>query len=119
MQENHYEYLNLEILNEQSDGEPEFLIDIINTFLETVPANLEKLKAAAGSENKEEVKFYAHKLKGSFSFIGCGQLGETLAGIEDEKIELTTHSPEMIRVVDVSTKIIDELGQLKATTQIP
>jgi HPt (histidine-containing phosphotransfer) domain-containing protein len=78
-----YEYVNLAYIEELADGEENFLSQIIGMYLTFVPPHLTMLETAVNTKDYSKVTFYAHKLKGSFSFIGCTQLSDPFTLIED------------------------------------
>lgn len=78
-----YKYINLEFIYDMADGEEEFVVEIVNNCLEAVGPNLQKLSEAIQAEDKQTTQFLAHKLRGSFKFIGCNEAGETVGQIED------------------------------------
>lgn len=78
-----YKYINLEFIYDMADGEEEFVVEIVNNCLEAIGPNLQKLSEAIHAEDKQTTQFLAHKLRGSFKFIGCNEAGETVGQIED------------------------------------
>ncbi len=78
-----YKYINLEFIYDMADGEEEFVVEIVNNCLEAIGPNLQKLSEAIQAEDKQTTQFLAHKLRGSFKFIGCNEAGETVGQIED------------------------------------
>lgn len=78
-----YKYINLEFIYDMADGEEEFVVEIVNNCLEAIGPNLQKLSKAIQEEDKQTTQFLAHKLRGSFKFIGCNEAGETVGQIED------------------------------------
>lgn len=78
-----YKYINLEFIYDMADGEEEFVVEIVNNCLEAIGPNLQKLSEAIQAEDKQTTQFLAHKLRGSFKFIGCNNVGETVGQIED------------------------------------
>jgi HPt (histidine-containing phosphotransfer) domain-containing protein len=73
MSERQYKYINLEYINELADGETEFLVHIIDSYLASIPVDMGKLGDAIKEQNYEQVAFYCHKLKGSLNFIGSSE----------------------------------------------
>ncbi len=115
-----YEYIDLDFINAQADGDPDFLVEIVSTFLTTVPANLEKLRAAVDTGNHHDILFYAHKLKGSFNFIGCSQINEMFGLMEQSAVDDANSVPMkswLTTVVGKAAKIISELEDLSAGQQ--
>lgn len=78
-----YKYINPEYIYDLADGDNDFVVEIIGSFLESIGPNLQKLSVAITNEDKQTTVFLAHKLRGSFKFIGCNDAGETVGQIED------------------------------------
>ncbi len=112
-----FSYVNFSYLEELAEGEEEFLREVVRTFLEVTPDNLDALKAAVAAGDREQTAFYAHKLKGSFNFIGCSQLSATFSTIETwaketgSKGDIAAH---MQGVDELSALIIAELETIIA-----
>ncbi|MES2701261.1 MAG: Hpt domain-containing protein [Bacteroidota bacterium] len=118
--EQKYEHINLEYINEMADGDNEFLVQIIANYLSSIPDTRDKLVAAADTADYKQCIFYAHKLKGTFQFIGCFQL----AGMFEEIEELShgAHGIDRVRqlvaeIVKISAAITTELGDVYARAQ--
>ncbi len=116
-QKDRYEYLNLDQINELADGDNDFLEELISTCLESIPANLDKLVAAVNDKDTNGILFYAHKLKGSFNFIGTTQLAETFVLMEENAKDTTKYSMMsewLAEVVRISGKTMSELEDLQS-----
>lgn len=110
-----YKHINLEYINELADGEDDFLKEIVDTFLSTIPVNLEKLTLAINNNDRDGVLFYAHKLKGTFNFIGSTQLTHTFTLIEEHCKEAVGFEllPDLMKqILEFSDSIIAELEDL-------
>ncbi|WP_345077143.1 Hpt domain-containing protein [Nemorincola caseinilytica] len=77
-----YIYIDTEHINELTDGDTELIVQILTAAVNTLPDDLQKLTTAINTGNTEHTRFYAHKLKGSFYFIGGRRLGDAFATIE-------------------------------------
>jgi HPt (histidine-containing phosphotransfer) domain-containing protein len=71
---------DLGMLEEMEDNE--YLLEVLNIFLDEAPADLNEMKQAAGSGNTAIVCKKAHKLKGSAGVIQAEILMSMLAEIE-------------------------------------
>ena len=116
-----YKYIDLEYLNEMADGEDAFTINIISVYLNQIPNDVTALDEAIAAGDDEQIVFYAHKLKGSFNFIGCVQLGVVFDEIE---AHVNTQSglgelPGLIgqvkaEVQEIAVELRDVLDQIRA-----
>jgi HPt (histidine-containing phosphotransfer) domain-containing protein len=100
-----YEYLNLDYIFELADGDTSFVKEIIDTFLTSTPINMSLLVQAVAQASATDIIFYAHKLKGSFNFIGSSQMSDTFTLIEAYAEHTDKHN-----------EIEKLMAQIKATT---
>lgn len=77
-----YTHINKEHIFELGDNDEEFIKDIIDDIISSVPDSLEKITTAAENESKEDIIFVAHKLKGTLRFAGINELGDIMERIE-------------------------------------
>ncbi len=104
-----YQHISIDAINEMADGEKDFIADILNNCLETMGPNLQMLQDAVRGNDTQSVLFQAHKLKGSFRFIGANEIAslmeqtenETKAvGINGKVKELTDGAAELYKVIE-------------------
>lgn len=108
---NQYKHINLEYISELAGDDNEFIVEIITNYLDTVGPNTNLLYDAVVANDKETIKFLAHKLKGSFRFIGCEELGVIM-----EQIENSIRQAETTDMLDAVNKIKD--GYLNTETEL-
>ena len=63
-------------------GEPDFLVEVVDAFLDDAPPRLETIRSALASGDGEELGRAAHSLKGSSSNFGAARLQALCAEIE-------------------------------------
>lgn len=80
MTEKHY---NLEYLNSISGGDHDFILDMLQTFITSVPEELKKMRKLVESENWQKVGEDAHKFASSLLFLGLNQLKEMATQMEE------------------------------------
>jgi len=108
-----YEYIDLDNISEIADGEREFIEEIVNNYLRTYPGYLDEMDSALQSGNHEKIFFCAHKLKGSFSFIGSAKLASLAEQIEDrckDKGDISGFLPLFSEMKTLAEKAKSELG---------
>ncbi len=118
--EKQYEYVDFEYLSDMADGETEFIIAMIDTYLTSIPLSIAKLGDAIDSGNKDQIIFFSHKLKGSYNFIGCLQIGKVFARIEDHcetEINIEYLREQLQQVIALSQKITAELEEIMAAAK--
>ena len=109
-----------------AEGEP-VLIDqrrsarLLQTFLSTVPSQVEALVAAAGGSDLSVVRGHAHKLKGSASSLGALRMSKLCAAIQhaadrDESEHLAAWSQLVAQaLVELTTLLEAELNHKQAS----
>jgi len=101
MSSDSYAYINLEAINDIADGDSEFIREIITNYGETVSNSLEGLSEAISGADAERIVFFAHKLKGSYAFVGADQLHGLVQEIESNPTggpALQTNFSELLRL---------------------
>jgi primosomal protein N'' len=92
---------SLDKLKEIDDAE-EFLLQVVNIFLETVPPNSAALVKACTEENWEQVYFFAHKIKANVALLSIDSITEEVKLVErcaKEQYDLDT-LPQKISFID-------------------
>jgi len=105
MSNNYLDQAALDELNEVTGGDPEFMAELVNTFLEDAPVQLQDLRAALSGGDAGEVRRIAHGLKSNGMDFGAaafadmcktlefnaanGQLGDADALLTDIENEFT------------------------------
>jgi HPt (histidine-containing phosphotransfer) domain-containing protein len=84
MIEGNYKHIDLGHIYEIAGDDDEFVIEIINNFLVATPKSFEKLITALQSNSADDILFIAHKLKGSFRFIGGFTMGNLMEELEEK-----------------------------------
>lgn len=72
---------SLDKLKEIDDAE-EFILQVINIFLETVPQNTSALRKACAEKNWDQVYFFAHKIKANVALLGIDSIVEEVRIVE-------------------------------------
>lgn len=117
-----YAYLNVEYLMDLTDGDQSFLVQILESYLTSIPENVQHLITSLNANNINNIRFYAHKLKGSFYFMGSQEVGKSFEEIEMNCKDDAKHSlivalcSNAIRGVAAATaELQDMLSQVKAS----
>jgi HPt (histidine-containing phosphotransfer) domain-containing protein len=79
---------NLDYLNSISDGDQEFIIDMVKTFIETVPEELNKIKSLIEINSWGRVGEEAHKFASNLLFFNNEELKLVAIAIEDSGTNL-------------------------------
>ena len=74
--------LDLTYLNEISGEDKEFIEDILNTFLEEMPKDIQEMNAALNENDNVLIGKMAHKTKATLQLLGLCELKELAINIE-------------------------------------
>lgn len=77
-----HSHINLDYLKSISKGNDEFMLKIINTFINETPKNIKMLSGYAERKDWEQLQFLAHKMKPSIAFMGIKELEQPIKDIE-------------------------------------
>jgi HPt (histidine-containing phosphotransfer) domain-containing protein len=86
--------LDLTYLNTISEGDKEFINDILNTFLEEMPKDMEQMSKAIELNDNVLVGKMAHKVKATLHLLGLEELKSLALKIEQTAKENQEH-PEI------------------------
>ncbi|OFY87764.1 MAG: hypothetical protein A3F72_02680 [Bacteroidetes bacterium RIFCSPLOWO2_12_FULL_35_15] len=75
-------YTDLTYLKELSEGSNEFVLEMINGFLEQTPEMLEKMARYLNEKKWPELRGVAHKMKPSIDFMGIHSVKDTVNAVE-------------------------------------
>jgi PAS domain S-box-containing protein len=94
-------------------GEEEVVREVVEVFLKEAPKYMEMLSEAIKNKDSKDIRFYAHKLKGSSSYVTAKQLVEKaqqleLAGMKQD-MDVAGSLFEQVR--EEFTKVISFLSQ--------
>jgi HPt (histidine-containing phosphotransfer) domain-containing protein len=110
----HVRITDLAYLRQISNGDTDFLKEMIDLFLEQTPEIINDLKMHLNTREWKKLAALIHKIKPSSQFFGLGELydiailAEEYANNETD-LELLT---EMInRIISISAKAVEELKQ--------
>lgn len=73
---------NLSQLDELAGGDQEFVMSMVDTFLEHTPQQLQEMKSARESEDLATVGAIAHKIKPNVDLFGLTQIHQEIRDIE-------------------------------------
>ncbi len=114
--------LDLSYLKDVASGSDEFMIDMIDLFLDQTPAYFEQLEQFIIEENWSKVADIAHKIKPTLAFMGVDSARESMAEIEQNArnlINLETIFPAFQILKEMSVQLYKQLEEVKASLQNP
>lgn len=78
---------NLDYLNSISNGDQDFIKDMLETFISNVPDELAKIRQLVADGNWQKVGEDAHKFASSLLFLGLDKLKSIATQIEEYGLE--------------------------------
>jgi HPt (histidine-containing phosphotransfer) domain-containing protein len=75
--------LDYERVEEATGGDPEFVRELMDLFMEDARERVEELRSAVTGQDADAVARSAHKLKGSSSNVGAMRVSELAKILED------------------------------------
>jgi HPt (histidine-containing phosphotransfer) domain-containing protein len=106
----------LDNLLEMTGGDPEFVDELIDTFLEDAVVQLEAMRVAAASTSAEEILRPAHSLKGNSANLGASRLSELCRALEaDARSGAVEHAADRVAEAAAEFEVVrTELLGLRA-----
>lgn len=114
--------VDLSYLKDVASGSDEFMIDMIDLFLDQTPGYFEQLDQFINESNWSRVAEIAHKIKPTLAFMGVDSARESMAEIEQNARNLKnleSISPAFQLLKDMSLQLYKQLADVKASLQNP
>jgi signal transduction histidine kinase/HPt (histidine-containing phosphotransfer) domain-containing protein len=99
--------INLTYLKQVAGDNQEFIIQMIEMFLQKTPEGLEEMQKKFKEQSWEDVRNIAHRLKPTYTYVGLGEIHKALAQIEkccQAKENLDT-VPQLIEAVEAQSAV--------------
>lgn len=77
-----YKIVDLSYLNMLADGDPDFINEMITTFIANTPELIDEMKTALGNKEYVEVGRVAHKIKPTITFMGIHSFEDKIKTLE-------------------------------------
>lgn len=109
--------VDLSYLRDVSSGSNEFMVEMIELFLDQTPAYFEQLDQYIQEENWLRVADIAHKIKPTLAFMGADSAKEDMAEIEVNARNLKNLDkiqPAFQLLNDLSSELFSKLEEIKA-----
>jgi len=107
-------HINLDYLKQLSEGDNEFVAEMIALFIEQTPGEIEKMEIYLLRKDWKAMRLLSHKLRSSVSFAGIKELEELLLATEDyteNEIHLDQLPGLISQIRQICFKAISELEQ--------
>lgn len=101
---------NLDYLKEISGGDKDFILDMIQTFIENSPGDISTLRELASKKEWEKVRENAHRFAPGLQFLGIVSLRPLINQIEDFSLNRknTELIPAMIEKLEKECFLVSE-----------
>ena len=110
--------VNLDYLNDMSDGDRNLILEMIELFISEVPGYLSLMNEYLNQKNWESLGKLAHKAKASASIMGMNDLADDLKKLEHQTREGTNSDeyPDQVQNINNQFTIAtEELKQIAKT----
>jgi HPt (histidine-containing phosphotransfer) domain-containing protein len=101
---------DLSMLKKLANDDEVFIVDILQTFVNTAPPALQRMREYLCGNNMEALGREAHKLIPGVSFLGAQQLKDILVNIE-ENAKCGAHTDQMPLLVTAASEQTEALVQ--------
>lgn len=107
------QHISLDLIKSIADNDTDFVKEIIRNFLELVDDDLLPLNEALLGADEKNIAFFAHKLKGTFAFVGAERLIALAAAMErgaayEELVEMNREINRLLPEVKAELQLILE-----------
>jgi HPt (histidine-containing phosphotransfer) domain-containing protein len=107
-----FSHIHLGELENMSRGNRSFVVRMLQTCLKSIPEQMEIMQQGLGSNNREEVKLAAHRLRPAFHYLGRADISTQLENLEhrayssgrDELLESITSLSHQATLVVTDTR---------------
>jgi len=110
-----FKHINLDYLNEMSDGSKDLVRDLINMFIKQVPVFSEQLDVCYKNGDYISLGKLAHKIKSSVAMMGIMELTsdmKTLEMIAKEGIDVEKYPVYISKFKVISSEAVNELNNI-------
>jgi HPt (histidine-containing phosphotransfer) domain-containing protein len=114
--------IDLSYLRDVSSGSNEFMVEMIELFLDQTPAYFEQLSQLIAEENWQKVAEIAHKIKPTLAFMGADAAKDRMAEIESNARNLTNTDsirPAFNSLKEFSGELFTKLNEVKKELEQP
>jgi len=108
---------NLHYLKNMSGDNPEFVREMVETFINSIPKLLRDMEEALGKADLVKVGKIAHQIKPSLTLMGIPQLKESAVQLEEIVSAPHAKNPqqEVNNFIEACRKVVSELTDVRKT----
>jgi len=93
----------------QIEGEPDFVVELIDLYLNEVPRLLDALRTAIENKDRALAKRTAHSLRGSSGNLGVLQIAALAGELEHLENPCSTNARELLQQLESEFRPVDEI----------
>ena len=112
MNENTYNYINLDYMDMMSDGDESMKKVMLEMLLEELPVEIDKMNQLLSQSNWDELGSVSHKMKSTLAFVGNNEMTEANKQVEliaKAQDDLGTLPSLVATLVELTPKALAEL----------
>jgi len=109
--------IDAEQLNQISEGDVEFEVEVLQVYVEDISQRINKIREAIAIQDYTQIKKQAHHIKGSSSNVGAMQM--RLFAVQLEELDENQVAEEVLPISDnmlTEMKAIEQFVAAKAET---
>lgn len=109
-----HKHTDLAYLREIANGSNEFIIQMLNIFIEQVPQSLTRIETAVHNKDWQTLRTVVHKMKPSILFVGLNEIKEDVPLLEkyaSERSNLEDIPAKVAKIKAVCNEAIFELKE--------
>jgi HPt (histidine-containing phosphotransfer) domain-containing protein len=103
---------HLEYLEEISQGDKEFIADMLNDFVTNAPSTIEEIEKHVKTSDWAELYKTVHKFIPSFEFVGAEEIKKALRDIESfsKSLQNTDQIPLLVSLIKMQcSEVVNEI----------
>lgn len=105
--------IDLTYLKQIADGNDQFIIEMIELFLQKTPAAINEMVSQFEKKNWDELRMIAHRIKPSFSYVGAHDIQKDLSTIESYSLEKINLEKIGLLIEEVNNSSVHVFGALQ------
>jgi HPt (histidine-containing phosphotransfer) domain-containing protein len=90
--------IDLEHLNQISEGDVEFELEVLHLYIEDISERIDKVREAIANSDRSELMRQAHHIKGSSGNVGALKM-QSLA-VQVEKLDQNHSQAQALQIID-------------------
>ncbi len=114
------ESINLNYLKNITDDNTALMIDLIDTFIGTMPEQIQQMKSFAAKKNWDALYRTAHRAKPGFQYMGVSKLHALARQLEENVqngVHRETYMSNILQIEEFTQRVVQKLQSFKIELQ--